>query len=317
MVLNALENIVTRDEGERGISPLLQRGFLQQAAEVLLKSHRVAILTGYPCLLDHSPPTETDGPLGAFAVQRALHICNIPADILTDDINADSIATAYAIAQQQQGEIGNQPRGRVLSFPPGPLSPEKKEELMRHYDCFLAIERSGASSDGQYYTMGGKNMTPIMASLDDLIPVAKKLSIPTIAVGDGGNEVGMGRVFSLVQKHIKNGTKIAAVVEADVLGVVSVSNWGGYALAAALGLCASVMTTPMRLLCVPSREEEQAVMAACVSSGMRDGITGRCESSVDGMPFEKSLAVLEELRRVVITALSVRSATEIALLPSR
>lgn len=62
-------------------------------------------------------------------------------------------------------------------------------------------------------------------------------NIPTIAIGDGGNEVGMGRILQAVMNsgipHAKN---IACVTSCAALLVVSVSNWGGYALAAALSI---------------------------------------------------------------------------------
>lgn len=60
--------------------------------------------------------------------------------------------------------------------------------------------------------------------------------IRSIGVGDGGNEVGMGKVYDLLTSSeccIKNATDIACVVPTDHLLVCSVSNWGGYALAAA------------------------------------------------------------------------------------
>jgi hypothetical protein len=55
--------------------------------------------------------------------------------------------------------------------------------------------------------------------------------------GDGGNEVGMGKVYDAVlNSKIANARAIACVVPANHLLVCSVSNWGGYALAAATGV---------------------------------------------------------------------------------
>lgn len=53
-------------------------------------------------------------------------------------------------------------------------------------------------------------------------------------VGDGGNEVGMGKVYGKVlSSKIANAKEIACVVPTDHLIIASVSNWGGYALCAA------------------------------------------------------------------------------------
>ena len=53
-------------------------------------------------------------------------------------------------------------------------------------------------------------------------------------MGDGGNEVGMGRVLPLVQKHITHGDRIAAMTTCDWLIVADTSNFGGYAIVLAM-----------------------------------------------------------------------------------
>lgn len=67
----AIEEVVQRDEGNRGIKFLCIPNELYHASDALIKANKVAIITGFPCMLDHSPPTETDGPLGALAIARA------------------------------------------------------------------------------------------------------------------------------------------------------------------------------------------------------------------------------------------------------
>lgn len=51
-----------------------------------------------------------------------------------------------------------------------------------------------------------------------------------ISIGDGGNEVGMGKVESLVKAHVPNGEKICANTTCDHLLVADTSNYGAYAL---------------------------------------------------------------------------------------
>lgn len=62
----------------------------------------------------------------------------------------------------------------------------------------------------------------------------KSGKIATIGIGDGGNEIGMGKVHQRVIDHIGNGPQIASSVSTDQLITAGVSNWGGSALAAAL-----------------------------------------------------------------------------------
>ena len=62
----------------------------------------------------------------------------------------------------------------------------------------------------------------------------KSGKITTIGIGDGGNEIGMGKVHQQVIEHIQNGQNIASTVATDHLVTAGVSNWGGSALVAAL-----------------------------------------------------------------------------------
>src|SRR5262249_26205423 len=54
----------------------------------------------------------------------------------------------------------------------------------------------------------------------------------TLGVGDGGNEIGMGKVpWPVVRANIPRGALTACRVATDYLIVAGVSNWGAYALA--------------------------------------------------------------------------------------
>ena len=72
--ITALEKCVQRDEGGRGITQLIdhEKSVLQPAAAALMRCKRVIVLTGFPCLMTHRVPQETDGPLGALAIAKAL-----------------------------------------------------------------------------------------------------------------------------------------------------------------------------------------------------------------------------------------------------
>ena len=59
----------------------------------------------------------------------------------------------------------------------------------------------------------------------------------TIGIGDGGNEIGMGKVLDKVILHVKHGKDIGTTVTCDYLITTGVSNWGGCALAKAIFLC--------------------------------------------------------------------------------
>jgi hypothetical protein len=97
-------------------------------------------------------------------------------------------------------------------------------------DHVVAIERAGPARDGRYYTMSMKDMTHLLAPLDRLMGMAALARPPigSTGIGDGGNEVGMGKVGEQVRANIKNGATIACTTQTDHLVTCSVSNWGGY-----------------------------------------------------------------------------------------
>lgn len=127
----------------------------------------------------------------------------------------------------------------------------------------------------------------------------------------------MGKVYRQVaNSSIPNGQVIACVVPTDHLIVCSVSNWGGYALAASIAAVSlldpdtsnpsssSSKTTPAPLLrdriirFLPSDEEEQLKCTRMVEAGARDGVTGVRGLFVDGMPLKESLRILDALRSI-------------------
>src|SRR5258707_3766177 len=56
---------------------------------------------------------------------------------------------------------------------------------------------------------------------------------PTTGIGDGGNEIGMGKIpWDVIRRNIPNGGLVACRVPTDHLIVCGVSNWGAYGLAA-------------------------------------------------------------------------------------
>jgi hypothetical protein len=57
-----------------------------------------------------------------------------------------------------------------------------------------------------------------------------------ISIGDGGNEVGMGKVSALIKANVNNGVKIYANTTCEHLIVTDTSNYGAYALIGAISI---------------------------------------------------------------------------------
>lgn len=341
-VIAALEAAIKRDEGGRGLADLiLPAGELEAAARALYQAAPdgpVAILTGFPCMLDHTPPTETDGPPGALAIARACLGLNKPCVLLIDECNAVVLQAGVAALEDMPVTSALL---RVEVFRPGPQWGPTEEarlsDLAQEITFVVAIERAGpAASDGHYYTMRARQMDEVVAPLERLLELVPA-SVQSIGIGDGGNEVGMGKVLNriLASKRIGNAEQIACCTSTAWLLAASVSNWGGYGLCCALAVVAAEAAAvdaeggkyetdngfgDMRnrdesgsegrrkkrreewvKRLVVTEAQEQKVLEAIVAAGARDGITGEGKAWVDGMPVEVSLAMLRELRGIAMS----------------
>ena len=74
--------------------------------------------------------------------------------------------------------------------------------------------------------------------------------------------------------------------------MTSVSNWGGYGLAAALSILAGKDL-------LPSREEEAGLIQRMVDRGAVDGKHMKPICGVDGYTLDENLDILDRLRQVV------------------
>jgi hypothetical protein len=247
-VISKIEKRVQLDEGKRGISDiLLPEGEMFHAAVDIFHSNVVAILTGFPCLLDYDPPTETDGPLGCLAIAKTLLLLGKKVIILTDECNEEVLLACAAASNLT--EYGATAENFIMQSFPAVFN-EKDDlrfgEIYSSIDCLISIERSGPNYAQKYLTMRKRDMTSIVAPLEylslrdspDGSSLLLRQDIKSIGIGDGGNEIGMGKVYDKVtaSKVIPNAKEIACIVSANHLIIASVSNWGGYALCAAIAL---------------------------------------------------------------------------------
>ena len=315
LLIAELEAVIQRDEGRRGIKKICQqKGMLYELAKTLIASDKVVILTGFPCLQRPEggkqtlPPTETDGPSGAVAICRALLrlSCVNEVVIATDVCNANVMEHCARIGLQMESASS----WRLEIFQPKNLwnsdEQQRLETIAKWANHILAIERGSLAKDGNAYTMSGKIMGPdLMAPLDQLFKKEFRLNYPnytTSCIGDGGNELGMGTISNLIATHVPNGRIIASASPSDILLVASVSNWGGYAAAAALEVLSRAKNSEnlIKAKLLPTEKEEIQTIKASNDAGARDGITGEVGLSVDGMDINVHIGILKELESIVL-----------------
>lgn len=326
--IQKIQDIIGTDIGNRGMKPLICPGDLFQASQTLsnLKvdaSKNILILSGFPCCVNENPPTETDGPPGTFAIARAcVALGHFTVIVVTDECNEKVFAACLQdLALPIISTATTTTVPQLQSFPAN-MSDHDNERLANlAKDCalYIACERAGPGKDGACYTMRGIDMNAkgLIAPLEKLVlehrDAQQKERRPLfVAIGDGGNELGMGKVIDKIidNPNIPNGGKIGCVIAADYLIAASVSNWGGYALAAGAAVCRAAQESSLSSSsikdwvnkCLPTEDEEVALLNRSVAAGCRDGVTGKIEATVDGFPLETSLQCLRDIRAAALAA---------------
>jgi hypothetical protein len=109
--------------------------------------------------------------------------------------------------------------------------------------------------------------------------------IKTIGIGDGGNEIGMGKIpWDVIRRNIPGGGLIACRVPTDYLLVCGVSNWGAYGLAAA----AYRLSGRKANADLFDSEREEELLRIMVENGpLVDGVSGKPSVTVDGLSFAR------------------------------
>eukprot|EP00039_Didymoeca_costata_P007275 m.97990 g.97990 ORF g.97990 m.97990 type:complete len:203 (+) comp13621_c0_seq3:352-960(+) len=173
--------------------------------------------------------TRITGPPGAIAIARSLlSLGKKVVFIIEEDYKAEVETLLESFSGRMAGTL-------PITISYNTVQPDLKK-FIGQFDHLLAIERVGRASDGKYYTMSARDVSHRCQPIDDLFDLAEVLGVTTSAIGDGGNELGMGKMFSSISAMGKTQQKIACVTKATNMIAAGVSNWGGYALCAALYL---------------------------------------------------------------------------------
>lgn len=270
-----LVNAVASNRGKRGISSLCKHLYWQKAAESLADISRVAVVSGF--FVPSSGAPETDGPGGAVALARAFLKHGAEAEIWTDDLCVDAIrACADAAGFPEENVIAVDRFDKLDSYSP---------------DAVVFTERLGRAADGKFYNMRSEDISAWTAALDWISVLCSRKNIFTVGIGDGGNEVGMGNLVSEICDIRPDFRKCLSVIRTDVTIPVDVSNWGCYALSAALSYI-------WREWLGPCKNEERSMLEALIKKKAVDGISKKTELTVDGFEIEVQEAVISQLYEI-------------------
>lgn len=251
---------------------------------------RVLIVSG-AAVPKHMPLGENDGPIGSVVLAKSLSAIGHSVAILTDPACAGPFEglIRYLDISVEVFQIGLEDR---------PM----QERMVEENDLFIAIERLGGNVNGNLYGVNGNPRGGMRANLDHLFRTARAQGKPTMAIGDGGNEIGFGKIRDRLEREMPEyaykdvtpcGGGIYSALETDTLLVANSSNIGAYGVTAALALLRrdpSLCHTP---------ELDYALAHVGAGLGLVDGVNGELRPWCDGIPPEANAAVVQVMLNIV------------------
>ncbi len=325
-----LDRLVNLDIGNRGIEALYRASralaggaLVGKAAEMLLampQGGTAIVTTGSVSRAWLSSELgENDGPSGAAAIVRALWLARRATTIVVieETLIAPMAATLRAcglavVDLQTARKASADGTMACVVLVPFPVDDEQGHAASRALldlyapDVMFSTERVGRNENGIYYNMRGRDFGMGRARIDLMFDEAMARAVPVVAVGDGGNEIGMGLVAEAVKASVPHGAPgdcpcgggIGAVSGADVLVTAAVSNWGCTAICAAMAL----RTRDARLVHAPAMEAR--LLEVMTANGLINSADGLIDPHVDGIRDTTHIALAEMAEAIVRKALA-------------
>jgi hypothetical protein len=258
---------------------------------------RVILTTGL--VTPHIPRGETDGPSGTLALARAL-ILGLRATVivLTEpqvvpvlEEGEGALAAAERDGDTWQSRLRIRPFSSDLQDAAAASRRLTGTELPA---ALISVEKLGPNGHGIVHTMRGEDVTRHQARTDVLFALAERRRILTVGIGDRGNEIGMGGLLARPARcACPCRGSIACTVEARYPVAAFTSNWGAYALTAAL----AGRLGQVHLL--PRPQSEARMLRRMVQAGAVDGVTRQRVPTVDGGGLALQVAFLTMLHALL------------------
>ena len=317
----SLDDLMNLDPRGYGVCRILYKGAREKcpmpltmdAALALQKALRpgclVYIFTGFVLPVHQKP--ETDGIVGALLLARALAFgfSAVPVLICPEDCMEAAKNMAAVAGLHTYGAIGEaQKYPAALALVPFTKEMDKAaaqaaEVLLQGMPAAgISIEHPGANSLGQYHNATGRNVTALEDKSEVLFQMLHQRGIPTVAIGDLGNEMGLGTLREHIEAFIPYagpggcacgcGGGICVTSKADHVITATVSDWGCYGLMAALAF----LQRDINILHDGDMEREMLLTAT--RSGMVD-MNGWLIPAIDGFELKMQVLLVELMRECI------------------
>lgn len=317
-LLAQFEALIRRDPGRRGLigdsttdTPLCPGELAAAAKHLAGHGQHVAVTTGFFIPAGTPPAAETDGPLGALFLAAGLHRAGLHAWVITDEPCA---AAVQACALEYDFPLAQVLVAPVAAPEFDDWSQQFWQEVGSSLTHLISLERVGPSHTPASWERQPENRCQTRAEFETVLPVEDQdhchnmrgevidgwtaplyklfeefpLHCPTgrtIGIGDGGNEIGMGRIpWTELSRRLQGPQRfrVPCRIATDWTIVAGTSNWGGYALTAATLL----LRGAHEVLRDFTQAQQLAALEHSIQAGPSvDGVTRQQTATVDGLPF--------------------------------
>ena len=271
-----IEQVLVRQNlrGMATLQPHLRPGYILRTAKLLNQCHGTVLIgTGFPVL----DTFETDGPVGAIGLYQLLQKLGAKPVIVCGDPLFSALKSDYQCYQISVNQYNALPEIACAALA------ELKPQLV------ISIERPGFNAQQRYANMRGEDISARCASFDYFLEQA---SCPTLAIGDGGNEIGMGNLAAVLgQLNIT-----PSVTECDELVIADVSNWAAWGIIAMLSI--------LRGENLLQQANLVELLQYLVDNGCIDGVTRANTLTEDGLPYSVGTALIARLHQWVDAVLT-------------
>ncbi len=329
----SLDNLANLDPRGYGVCKLLYKAAREfvgeplcvngarRLSEILREGSLVYIMTGF--VLHPFNKAETDGAVGSALLARALVKAFGAKPVII--CPGECVKALTGIAEC----MGFVPCNSVeeamhTPFSVGIVSFTKEKSLAAESaaailscgvpDAVIAVECPGENAKGVYHNAKGTDVTHLEAKQDILFEKLCDMGVLNIAIGDLGNEIGLGAIDGYIREKIPFagegeclcgcGGGICVRTKADNIITATASDWGCYSLIAML---AFILDNPDIM---HDADVEKAVLDKAVESGLID-MTGESVPAIDGFGTNIVLPIVTLMKELVCSALNLRDSCKI------
>lgn len=281
--------------------------------DTLKQDDLVYIMTGF--VLPPFGSAETDGVISSVLLARSLVIAfGAKPVIVCQEENVPAVKAMAAVVGLHLCESIDELKKYPISMAVVPFTKDKSkaescaDEIISHGKpvAVISIEAPGENKIGKYHNATGLDVTELEAKMDILFDKLRAMGVLNIAIGDLGNEIGMGTIAPHLHKHIPYANEgecrcgcsggIAVRTVTDNIITATVSDWGCYAMIAAIAYLKKDIDI------MHTAELEGEAITAAARNGMID-MYGWCIPAIDGFGKSMNMTIVNLMRECVSYAL--------------